>query len=229
MESVGLATLASALEEVIWSVPREQLASTGSTLLALLAAANYTPADVLAEMADETLAVAVQKAFLRKEAFEEWLVNRYEPALLHWFYRRTGDPERALDLVQELYVKLLTGHTLANYNPEQEFRPWLWRVVHNLWVSSLRRKRLPISLIADEEQPSRTPPPIEEAAAHELESRIDAVVRELPGAQQQILREAMNGASAGQIAEQLKIPKQRVFQLLFKARRRVEQAVAQER
>jgi RNA polymerase sigma-70 factor (ECF subfamily) len=222
-----LETLAAALDDIIWSISGAQLAAAEPALLALFASAGMDPTRLLAELADETLALAVQKGFLRQRAFEEWLVNRRESALLHWFYRHTNDLERASDLVQELYVKLLSSGTLSNYNPEQEFGPWLWRVVHNLWVSDLRRRRVPVGLLGDE-YPARDPLPPEEAAARELACQTEAALRLLPRAEQQVLREAMNGASAAQISEQLNIPKRRVFQLLFKARRFVERALTAE-
>jgi hypothetical protein len=62
---------------------------------------------LLAEWADETLALAIQKNCFRKHCFEELLVHRYEAALRRWFYRQTGDWDRVLDLLQGLYLHLL--------------------------------------------------------------------------------------------------------------------------
>jgi RNA polymerase sigma-70 factor, ECF subfamily len=213
--------LAAALEEVLWSHAAEPLAAAQSVLRALLSAAGCDLPEVLAEMADETLVLAVQKGFLRQQAFEECLVNRYEPALLVWSFRRTGNLERAQDLVQELYVKLLTQSVLDTYKPSCLFRPWLWRVVHNLWISEVRRQHKTEGL-PDEEPPAYGPLPPEEAAFNELEHRVEAIVRELPGAQQQVLREAMHGSDADAIAQKLGIAKPKVFRLLFKTRRHVE-------
>jgi RNA polymerase sigma factor (sigma-70 family) len=218
-------TLAAALEAVVWSMPAEQLAASEPVVRALIEAAGCDLADVLAEMPDESLALAVQKDFLRKPAFEEWLVNRYERDLLRWFYRRTGSMDRAQDLTQELYLKLLTRSALANYNPECLFRPWLWAVVHNLWVGHLRRRRTQVALPDEDFLPASGAAPAEEAACRETEHRLEAAVRELPAVQQYVLREAMSGSNADRMAQDLGLPKQRVFQLLFRARRAIERAL----
>jgi RNA polymerase sigma factor (sigma-70 family) len=220
-------TLAPALEDIIWSLPDAQLQAGEPATRALVAAAGCNLATILEEMSDETLAMAVQKDFLRKAAFEEWLVNRYEKALLRWFYWRTGDWDLSQDLTQDLYVKLLTKSTLAAYHPDCQFRPWLWTVVHHLWVSEWRRRQKERS-IPDLERPSNGPSPQEEAAARELETRVEAIVQQLPEPRQRVLRGAMTGASADQIAQELGLPKQRVFRELFKARRFVERALGQE-
>jgi RNA polymerase sigma-70 factor (ECF subfamily) len=217
-------TLAAALGEVIWTLPDSQLRAAEPAFRALLAAGGWNVPGVLREMPDETLAVAVQKGFLRTEAFEEWLVNRYEKVLLRWFYSRTGNWENAQDLTQELYLKLLRKDPSPAYDPSHLFSPWLWTVVRNMQISDWRRQQKHVGL-CDLALPSSAPAPQEEAAARELESRADAVILELPDPQQPVLRAAMNGASADEIALKVGLPKQRVFQLLFKARRFVERAL----
>src|SRR6516165_2141751 len=83
--------LAAALEDVIWSAPQAQLQAAAPVIMSFLEAAGCKVPALLEEMCDEALAVAVKKGFLSHLAFEELLVNRYERALLCWFYRKTGD------------------------------------------------------------------------------------------------------------------------------------------
>jgi RNA polymerase sigma-70 factor (ECF subfamily) len=224
MQTNVLETLAAAVGEVIWTLPDTQVRAAEPALRALLAAGGWKVSGVLQEIPDETLAVAVQKEFLRKDAFEEWLVNRYEKALLRWFYSRTGNWENAQDLTQELYLKLLRKDPAPAYDPNHLFSPWLWTVVRNMQISDWRRQQKHVSL-GSLALPASDPAPQEEAAARELESRAEAVILELPGPQQRVLRAAMNGASADDIARQVGLPKQQIFQLLFKARRFVERAL----
>jgi RNA polymerase sigma factor (sigma-70 family) len=227
MSSETRETLASALEEVLWSLPADQLAPADQALRTLLAAAGCTPAELLAEMADESLVLAIQKRFLRNLAFEELMVNRYEKVLLRWFGRRLGGLDRAQEFTQELYLKLLTNNTLGTYNSACPFAPWLWRVAHNLWVGEMRRRHL--EGLPDWQEPSSTHPgPLEEAAGRELEERIEEIMRDLPAAHQQVLREAMNGASADDTARRLGLTKAEVYRFLFRARRQVEQALSAE-
>lgn len=225
MEENALHDLSAALEEIIWSLPEDQLTAAEPALRAFVTALGAKLTDLLAPMADESLAVAVQKNFLRKPAFEEWLVNRYEQPLLHWFHQRCGSWERAQDLTQELYVKLWTTSALAHYDPNRAFYPWLWTVARNLLVGDWRRRRRTEVALPEQEQLSLEAPPPEEAAGREMEGRIESAVRDLPDAQQRILRGAMNGLSAEEIGRDLGLARVRVFQLLFKARCAVKAAL----
>jgi RNA polymerase sigma-70 factor (ECF subfamily) len=213
--------LATALEEVIWSVPPQDLGPADAAIRCLLTAAGVGPAAALAELSDEALAVAVQRNFLRKLAFEELLVNRYEKPLQRWLLGRTGRRELAQDLTQDLYLKLLTGNTLDNYNPDYPFPPWLWAVVRHLWINEWRRRRKYEQAAPAEEEDPRPQPP-EEAAGRELEERVELAVRALPEDQQRAFREALGGADAEHIARAVGVSKQRAYQLLFRARRQVE-------
>jgi RNA polymerase sigma-70 factor (ECF subfamily) len=213
--------LAATLEEAIWAVPVEHLAGAEAMTRALITASGLSPPAVLAEMADETLARAVQHNLLRHPAFEEWLVNRYECALQQWFYRRTRSWERSCDLVQELYVKLLTPRVLASYNPDHPFRPWLWRVVQRFWIDELRRRRDAMEGLA-EECAGTEPDPGEEAAARELRARLEEAVTALPPLERRVFLLALEGSDAQQIAQSLAIAKSKVYRLLFHARRHIE-------
>jgi RNA polymerase sigma-70 factor (ECF subfamily) len=220
-------SLAAALEDVIWLVPPGLLQASEPAIRALVAAAGCDLAALLEKLADETLALAVQKGFLRNLAFEEWVVNRYEKALFHWFHQRTGDAVRAQDMLQDLYLKLLSKTTLDKYNPDQLFCPWLWTLARRLVIDEWRRhkkqKRFP-----ERELVANGPSPPEEAAARELEMRVAAIVKNLPELQRRVFEEARNGTDADRIAQLMAVSKPRVFQLLFKARRFVERAIQSE-
>jgi len=221
-------TLAAALEEVIWSVSAEELVSAEGVARALLAGAGCDLASLLAELPDETLVLAIQKTFLAKPAFEELLVNRHEQALRRWFTLQLGSIDCAEELIQELYLKLWAGRALATYDAGRPFRAWLWTVAHNLCVGEFRRQRN-LSGLPETEQSSPGPSPLEEVAYRELEQRVESAVRELPDVQQQVLRGAMGGHSADDMARQLKLPKHQVYRLLFRARRHVERSLEPDR
>jgi RNA polymerase sigma factor (sigma-70 family) len=223
MES-SASPLAVALETVIREVPDEHLGPSEPAFRAFLKAQGRAPEDVLRELSDGTLAVAVRKRFFRNEAFEEWLVNRHEEALWRWFYRWTGDAEKAAELTQALYVKLLTDKVRDGYDPDRLFLPWLWKVARHLCTDHYRRapREGPWPTW---EQASRDPSPEEEAFARELGERAEAAMAGLSAEQRNVLRGAMGGASADDLARELGLPKSRVYRLLFLARRRVEGAL----
>jgi RNA polymerase sigma-70 factor (ECF subfamily) len=228
MTDVFRETLSGALADVIGQLPCHQLEAADPMVRRLVASAGYTLPSILAELADEILAVAVQKNFLRKLAFEELMVHRHEKALRRWFFRHTGNWTLVEDLTQDLYLKLLAKNTLAGYNPDYPFGPWLWKVVYNLWVGEWRRTRKQVQL-AEREQVDHGPSPPDEAVSRELEERLEVAVGALPPLQQRVFRGAMRGANTASLAQELGQPRERVSQLLFKARRQVERALGEGR
>jgi RNA polymerase sigma factor (sigma-70 family) len=216
--------LALALEEAIWQHSAEQLAAAEPVLRGFLAAAGCSVAGVLAEVCNESLALAVQKNFLRGPAFEEWIVKRHERLVLRWFYARSGSLDLAQELVQELHLKLLTPRTLNSYNPDQLFYPWLWTVVRNLWIGELRRQGRQAGAL-DAEPTASGAGPVEEATFLETQAQLESALDQLPPLQQQVLRASMAGQKPRAIAQELGLPRPRVFQLLFRARRALERAL----
>jgi len=226
MEENPTEALAQDLEQWIWSLPATKLLEREADLLARARSAEVEVAAVLAELADETLALAFQKGLLRRLVFQEWLVQRYERDLTRWFWEWTGDRELARDLTQEIYLKLLGPRAVWTYNPERLFLPWLRAVARNLLMEHFRRDR-PVGALPAEGLLSRAPGPLEQAAARECEQRFDAELNRLPAEQARVLRLAVCGATANELAAALGVPKPRVYQLLFKARRAVETAFHQ--
>src|SRR5262249_14711078 len=133
------------------------------------------------------------------EACEELFVHRYERKILQWLYRRSVDRDLALELVQELYVRLLSDRTLANYRADCRFHPWLWRVVRNLWIDHLRDQGRE-ALLPDHDLPADLPGPVEEAEARELSSRLERMIARLPPLQRDVLNLARLGSSPDDIA-----------------------------
>ena len=73
----------------------------------------------------------------RDDGFEE-LVRRYQRPIVSYVYRMTGDYEAALDLTQEVFIKVY--NSLARYSPEYKFSTWIYRIAHNAAIDHLRRK-----------------------------------------------------------------------------------------
>ncbi len=63
------------------------------------------------------------------EAFA-WLLKEYGPRLYSYFYRTTGSPSEAEDLLQDLFVKLL--QKIHAYNHQGKFEHWLFTVAGNM-------------------------------------------------------------------------------------------------
>src|ERR1051326_3725229 len=72
----------------------------------------------------------------REESFEE-LVRRYQRPIVAYVYRMVGDYDAALDLAQEVFIKVY--NSLSRYRPEFKFSTWIYRIAHNAAVDHLRR------------------------------------------------------------------------------------------
>src|SRR5437667_10792511 len=69
-------------------------------------------------------------------SFEE-LVRRYQRPISAYVYRMVGDCDAALDLTQEIFIKIYGS--LARYRPEFKFSTWIYKIAHNCAVDYLRR------------------------------------------------------------------------------------------
>src|ERR1044071_5394407 len=68
--------------------------------------------------------------------FEE-LVRRYQRPISAYVYRMVGDYDCALDLTQEIFIKVYAS--LARYRPEFKFSTWIYKIAHNAAIDHLRR------------------------------------------------------------------------------------------
>lgn len=72
-------------------------------------------------------------------AFEQ-LVLPYRRSLLHLAYRMTGNMEEAMDIAQETLLRCF--RYLHRFNPERNFRNWLFQIAANLARDCYRKRRL---------------------------------------------------------------------------------------
>src|SRR5437870_6588738 len=72
----------------------------------------------------------------RESGFEE-LVRRYQRPISGYVYRMVGDYDAALDLTQEIFIKVYGS--LARYRSEFKFSTWIYKIAHNCAVDHLRR------------------------------------------------------------------------------------------
>lgn len=72
------------------------------------------------------------------QAFKE-LVDAYRDRMLQFFFRLCWDRDRSEDLVQELFIKLMTGS--KRYRPQGRMSTFVYRVATNLWIDHYRAQR----------------------------------------------------------------------------------------
>lgn len=71
-------------------------------------------------------------------AFPE-LVDAMQQRLVHFFYRLCFDRDRAEDLTQDLFLKLLRN--AHRYEPQGRLSTFVFRVATNLWIDHYRSER----------------------------------------------------------------------------------------
>jgi RNA polymerase sigma-70 factor (ECF subfamily) len=123
-----------------------------------------------------------------REAFQ-LLVRRHQRGLVSHLYRQTGRRDGALDLAQEVFLKIYLS--LASFDPRYRFTTWLYRIASNCAIDQLRKKQpQTCSLHPDPRSdhgdgPTRRlagsdPTPDDMLRLHELQDRLETAIQELP-------------------------------------------------
>ena len=122
-------------------------------------------------------------------AFSE-LYDRYRDRLVHFIARKTGDRDRAEDLVQEAFIRV-TRH-LHRFDQSKKFSTWIYTICSNLAKNELRnRSRSPLVLfqkLTTHWEPDHRPLQFEDLSGRpddqyrkrHLKETIDKAVEQLP-------------------------------------------------
>jgi RNA polymerase sigma-70 factor, ECF subfamily len=194
-----------------------------------IAASAQTPTfsqDVASVTDRDLVASAVAGA---EGGFEE-LVRRYQRPIAAYVYRMVGDYESALDLTQEIFIKVY--NSLRRYRSEFKFSTWIYKIAHNSAVDHLRRTSTrEQSLISGPEDDqfelpleSNRPSPEQESERKERRIEIESVVRGLPASYRElvILRHSQD-LTYEEIVEVTGLPLGTVKNRLFRAREMMRQ------
>ncbi len=159
------------------------------------------------------------------------LVRRYERPVFSLIYRMVRDRERAEDLAQETFVKVLNA--LDSYRAEYKFSSWIFKIANNAAIDQLRRKELDtLSLdgAPDAVTPERqegtslqiadgTESPLQELEARELGGQIEQAIAKLrPEYRSCIILRHVEGYPYEEIAEMLDLPLGTVKTYIHRAR-----------
>ena len=144
-------------------------------------------------------------------AFSE-LYSRYQGRLVNFIARKTGDRDRAEDLVQEAFVRV-TRH-LHRFDQTKKFSTWIYTICSNLSKNELRnRSRSPLVLfqkLTTHWEPDHRPLQFEDSSMKPdkmarnryLEEVVENTVSKLPEHHQLVFRlRELEGKSYEEIAE----------------------------
>jgi len=167
----------------------------------------------------------VQSALAGRESSFEELVRRYQRPIAAYVYRMVGDYDAALDLTQEVFIKVY--NSLTRYRSEFKFSTWIYKIAHNAAIDHLRRHSVrenSLTIGAEGERreislESGRLTPEQESERKERRSEIESVVQLLPAAYREliVLRHSQD-LSYDEIAEVTGLPLGTVKNRLFRAR-----------
>ncbi len=171
-----------------------------------------------------------------REAFGA-LVQRHQDRAFNLAYQIVRNREDALDVAQEAFVKAYGS--LPNFKGEASFTTWIHRIVVNVAIDTLRRRRrgnpTPYDdqrAMSEEVEGGPTTPDDPEAAlgARQVRSLLRRGIQALPPAQRAVLvlRE-IEGMTYEEIARAVGCNPGTVMSRLFYARRRLAQVLAAHR
>jgi RNA polymerase sigma-70 factor (ECF subfamily) len=150
----------------------------------------------------------------------EEVARRYGQKIYTFSYRLTGNRDDALDLAQEVLLRVRKG--LHTYRPGS-FEGWLWRITRNAFIDETRRrKRRPTVPLAEVDRGAGgvAPPPEEVLATVRLGEDVQQALLSLPYE----FREAVVlcdvvGLTYDEIAEAVDVPVGTVRSRIHRGRR----------
>ncbi|MDH3373857.1 MAG: RNA polymerase sigma factor RpoE [Gammaproteobacteria bacterium] len=176
------------------------------------------------ESTDKELVKRVQKG--DKGAFD-LLVLKYEQKIVNLVMRYVRDPEQALDISQEAFIKAYRA--LPRFRGDSAFYTWLYRIAVNTaknYLAAQRRRPMDIELDLQEQEQyglhaklKETDTPETVTMSHELQETLERAIESLPDDLRTaiILRE-LDGMSYEEIAQTMDCPVGTVRSRIFRAR-----------
>ena len=173
---------------------------------------------------DKELVKRVQKG--DKGAFD-LLVLKYEQKIVNLVMRYVRDPEQALDISQEAFIKAYRA--LPRFRGDSAFYTWLYRIAVNTaknYLAAQRRRPMDIELDLQEQEHyglhaklKETDTPEAVTLSHELQETLERAIEALPDDLRTaiILRE-LDGMSYEEIAQTMDCPVGTVRSRIFRAR-----------
>lgn len=133
----------------------------------------------------ETLSDAelVRRFKMGDESAFSSVVLKYKERLLLAAQSILGDENEAMDISQETFVKVYFN--IKKFRGDSGLYTWMYRILYNLCISALRRKKI-ISFVSLDEREnskgyiSKLPDPGEEIERKEIRTAVNEALNELP-------------------------------------------------
>ena len=147
------------------------------------------------------------------------LVRRYERRLLFFLRRFERDPERALDVLQEVW--LAAWRTRGALRSADAFRAWIYRIAHGKVIEAIRSE-MRYRQVEQERQPNEATVATRAGASWETAELVHfALSRISPEHREVLTLRFLEGMSIGEIAEVIDCPEGTVKSRLHYASREI--------
>jgi RNA polymerase sigma-70 factor (ECF subfamily) len=166
------------------------------------------------------------------QAFNE-LVTKYRGKVYAMIYNMVHNEQDAWDLAQDGFLK--AWKSIGRFRGQSAFYTWLYRIVMNVTIDWVRKKKITGDAEFDEElglqgveaaastAPRVDPLPFQKMEGEEIRRRIDDAVEKLsPEHRAVILMREMDGMQYEEIAEALDCSVGTVMSRLFYARKKLQ-------
>ena len=171
--------------------------------------------------------ILIRRAAAKDESAFEQLMLLHQRPVYNICYRMAGNADDALDLSQEVFLKL--WRTLEQYQFDAAFSTWLFRLTQNVCIDFLRRKKrqqhVSLTFSGDEDEgkelsvPDPEPLPEERVIFNEKQAAIRAAMNALPVDFREILQlRVVQELPYEQIAQIMDLPVGTVKSRLARAR-----------
>ena len=145
------------------------------------------------------------------------LVKRWQPALIGYAKIVTRDADLAAEAVQESWIS--STRAIHKLQDPARFRPWLYRIVHNQCIDSLRDLQKHHKTNAAQVHEGHIKQTTENLEAVEHKEHINHILAKMPETQRAILTLFyLSELNINEIAELLKLPEGTVKSRLYTAR-----------
>ena len=173
---------------------------------------------------------------MERQAFEAMALEHLD-SVYRLAYHLTRSPERADELVQNVYLRALKSETWTNFEERGGgMRAWLFTIAHNAFYSDLKkegRRPTPVGEFYEESDGELTPgeaSPAWDQASFDWDQVDDALkdaIEQLkPEFREILLLWGVEGLKYREIAEILEVPIGTVMSRLHRARKLVAEALA---
>ena len=173
---------------------------------------------------DQKLVVKVQKG--DKKAFDV-LVLKYQHKIVNLIMRYVRDPELALDIAQEAFIKAYRA--LPRFRGDSAFYTWMYRIAVNTAKNHLAaQRRRPANVELDLQDPEQydlhaklkeTDTPEGITLSNELRETVERAIAALPeDLRTAIILRELEGMSYEEIAQTMECPVGTVRSRIFRAR-----------